>query len=357
MSDASTRHMIAAYAEEAPAPRFLTSFFSNQTVSDSEEVELDIERDSEDVAIVIQDLSTGARKNEAGKFTNKSFKPPIYNEEGTINAFDLNKRTPGQHPFENPALAANAMRRTFGIARKLHNKVGRGLELQASQILTTGELILTDDAGVALYSLDFQPKSTHFTTPTAWAADGLSGDPLAAITALSQILRRDGRKSPTRLTFGAGAFTRFMANAGVKAALASIGMQKLFELERPAIRDDAATFVGRIAVNSYLFEMWLYDAVYKHPQTGVITPYVADNKVLMTSPNARFDSLFGSIPRVVPPDPRVAQFMPPMLSGPGFALSPYAYTSPDGLHVKIQVGTRGLLCPVEVDTFGCITAY
>src|SRR5688500_10102838 len=358
MSDASTRYMVQRYSDEAPAPRFLTSLFSNQVFFDAEEVELDVERDTEDVAIVIQDLSVGTRKNESGKFTNKSFKPPIYNEEFTLTAFDLMKRVPGANPFENPDFASNAVNRVFAGARKLQNKVGRAIEMQSAQVLVTGELILTDDAGVALFSLDFQPKSTHFVTPTAWATTGLTGSPLVDIAALAQVLRRDGRKNPKRLIFGSGAFARFMANTDVKANLNSLGMQKLYQLEKPTLNvDEGATFMGFISVGAYVFEMWVYDAVYKHPQTGVITPYIPDNKVVMVSPGADIRIAFGSIPRIVAPDPRVEQFIPITLHGPGLGLSPYAWITQDGLHVKVSVGSRPLVIPTALDTFGTLTVF
>ena len=115
MSDASTRRMIEAYSDEAPAPLYLSSHFksSERTRHNSEEVELDIQRDSEEVAVVIQDLSTGARQNADGKFTNKSFKPPLFNEEGTITAFDMIKRQPGDTAYVDPVYQANATVRAF----------------------------------------------------------------------------------------------------------------------------------------------------------------------------------------------------------------------------------------------------
>jgi hypothetical protein len=358
MSDASTRYFMQRYTDEAPAPRYFTAQFPNQIFFNTEEVELDIERETEDVAIVIQDLTTGTRKNEAGKFTNKSFKPPIYNEEFGITSFDLIKRQAGDNPFENPDFAAHAVKKSLDGARKLQNKVARAVELQAAQVMTTGELILTDDAGVALFSLDFQPKSSHFTTPTAWAADGLTGDPLGNIGALAQVIRRDGRKNPKRVSFGAGAWGRFMANAAVKLQLNSIGHQQLIGLQKPSLNvDEGATFMGFFTSGTYVFEAWVYDATYKHPQTGATTPYLPDNKVVLSSPGADMRLLYGAIPRLVPPDPRVEQFIPSFLRGPGFGLSNYAWITPDGTHVKLSVGSRPLVLPAALDTFGCITAY
>lgn len=362
MSDASTRRMIEAYTDEAPAPMYLSSFFQTppQNIHNSEEVELDIQRDSEEVAVVIQDISTGARQNADGKFTNKSFKPPLFNEEGTLTSFDLLKRQPGTTPFEDPTFQATAIRKSFGIFRKLSNKVNRAVEQMASQVLQTGELHLFDSAGVELYTLDFQPKSTHFlTVGTAWAADGLTGDPMSDLAALAAVLRKDGRKRPARLTFGTISWQRFMANAKVKAAIASIGMQTMIKLAEPAAEagPQDATFAGYIVVQNYRFEMWLYDGSYVHPQTGVLTPYVADNKVIMTSPGARLDLSFGGIPRLVAPDPRVLPYLPPRISGKGFDLSTYSWITPDGQHLKVSAGTRPLAIPTAIDTFGCLAAY
>ena len=355
MSDASTRRLIDVYTDEAPASMFLTStFFTNVRRHNSEEVEIDVQRDDEQVAVVIQDLSVGTRKNESGKYTNKSFKPPLYNEEGTVTSFDLMKREPGQSPFEDPQFNANAVRKAFGITRKLHNKVLRAIELQSAQVLTTGELILIDDAGVALYSLDFQPKSSHFVTTTPWAADGTTGNPLADIESLASVLRRDGRRNPGRLVFGTVAWTRFMANAQVKAYLNSIGHQVLLKLEAPQLNSEGATFMGYITAGTYRFECWVYDAVYQHPQTGVITPYVPTDRVIMAAPGARMDITFGGIPRIVPPDPRIAAFLPSRLEGPDFDLSLYAWITQDGTHLKLSVGSRPLVIPVAIDTFGCL---
>jgi hypothetical protein len=353
--------MIDAYVEQAPAPMFLSGLFQSpeKNFHNAEEVEIDVQRDSEEVAIVIQDLTTGARQNAAGKYTNKSFKPPIYNEEGTITAFDLLKRQPGKNPFEDVEVQALATVKAFGLFNKLTDKVDRAIELQASQVLSTGELILTDAAGIALYSLDFKPKSTHFVTPTAWAADGSSGDPLGTVASLGGVLRKDGRKRPDRLIFGGGAYPRFMANTVVKANIASLGMQNQIQVTPNLPGADGASFMGFVWIANYRYEMWLYEGSYIHPQTGVLTPYVADNKVLMMSSKARLDITFGTIPRLVRPEQRVLPFLPSRISGPGrgIDLSTYAWVTQDGLHLKVSAGTRPLVIPTEVDTFGALTVY
>src|SRR5690606_18831930 len=159
----------------------------------TEKVEFDIERDDEDVAIVIKNLSMGPHHNESTTYTSKEVTPPIYDEEGAISSFDMIKRFAGQNPFANPNYGANATREAFSIFRKLEKKIRRAVELQASQVLQTGELTLLDQNGNEVFGLDFQPKTSHFVTVTVpWAADGATGDPLADVGALAQTVRRDG---------------------------------------------------------------------------------------------------------------------------------------------------------------------
>ncbi len=357
MSDLATRRMIEAYVEESSAPMFLSGLLRTKSY-ETEEVELDIQRETEEIAVVVQDLTSGARAVEAGKYTNKSFKAPVIQLEGTLTAYDLLKREVGALPFDDINFQGVATRKALDIAHKMEGMMRRAIELETAQMFQTGELHLIDSAGVELYTIDFQPKSTHFTSPTAWAADGSTGDPLANISALALLLRRDGRKAPNRLIFGAGAWDRFLANTKVKAQFDNIGLQNFQNIVPSTPGSDGATFMGWIMVSNYRFECWLYDGQYVHPQTAVVTPYIADNKVVMMAKNARYDLTFGAIPRIGTPESSALPYLPKRISGAnGLDLYPWAYRTPDGQHVKVQNGCRPLPIPVEIDTFGCITAY
>lgn len=358
MSDASTRHMIDMYMEEASAPQFLSGFFQSppKNFHTSEKVELDIERDDEDVAVVITDLSSPGRENEATRYTNKSLTPPVFKEVGTVTAYDLIKRPGGQVDFTDPVYAAEAAKSAFKIARKLEAKIRRSVELMASQVLQTAALTLVDSSGTALYSLNFLPKGTHFpTVGTAWATNGSTGTPLADIDALAVIVRRDGKRNPNRLVFGAGAFQRFLANADVRARLDNRGMQ--LGQVAPETRGQGATFQGYVWVGQYRYEMWTYDGFYKHPQTGALTPYVGDLKVIMLSDGGRLDLTYGAIPRIAAPSAEVASFLPGRMSNGdrGLDLTLNAWLTENREHLKIQAGTRPLTIPTAIDTFGCLT--
>lgn len=353
MSDNSTIALIEMYLEEASAPMFLSGFFRSppENFHTSEEVELDIQRDDEAVAVVVTDLSVGPRKNESTLYTNKKFKPPIFDEEGHVSSYDLMHREPGRSPFERPDYAAAAIRESYGIFRKCENKIRRAIELMASQVLQTGKVTCINSAGTALYELDFQPKAAHMATvTTTWAIDGTTGDPLADLASIFGVVRRNGKREPKRAIFGESARDRFLANAKVQKMLDNRRME--IGSVAPESRGQGATFLGWVWVGHYRVEMWCYDGYFKHPQTGVLTPYVDPDNVIILG-DGRLDLTFGAIPILVPPDQRVMPFLPPRISGQarGIDLTTNAWVTPNGKHVMVSAGTRPLCIPTAIDTF------
>jgi hypothetical protein len=358
MSDASTTRLIRLYMEEAEAPMFLSGFFQSppENFHNTEKVEIDVLRDDEDIAIVVTDLTTGARDNENTQYVNKGFTPPLFDEKGTISAYDTIKRQPGQDPFQNPDFAFNATNQAFRLFRRLEKKIRRSVELMASQVFQTGVLTLKDSAGTALYTLDFQPKSTHVVTVnTTWATNGSAGNPLGDLSALATVVRRDGKKQPTKLVFGPSALQRFLANADVKAQLDNRAMQ--IGSIAPQTRGQGATFQGFVWIGHYRFEIWMYDGFYRDPQTGNHTDYIGTNNVIMMSDGARLDLSWGAIPMIVAPESRALPFLPARMSdsGRGLDFTPNAYVSPNGKQLILECGTRPLTIPTAIDTFACLT--
>lgn len=356
MSNAVTKRMLPAYLQMAPVTMFLSSFFQTPEINyhNTETVEVDIMRNDEDVAIAIVDLSTGSRQNFADLYTNKEFKPPIFDEEISISSFDLIKREVGQNPFENPSYAANMVSRLFRGLVLVDNKIRRAIELMAAQVLQTATLTLRDQAGNALYTLDFGGRNSQF--PTVTVSWGDSGDtPLQDLEALAEEIRTNHKGDPDVLLFGKSAWANFIGNADVKEALDLRRDERAFV--RPESRGAGATYQGAIWIGNYRFEMWTYNGRYKDPQSGDSLNYLDADKVVMLDSQARRDRTYGTIPRLVGMDPRLASFIPERLSDPesGTDLSVFAYITPDGKQAKASAGTRPLVIPTAIDSFGCLT--
>jgi hypothetical protein len=324
-----------------------------QNFHNSESVEIDIIRSEEDVAIAIQDLSTGYRMNQADLYTNKEFTPPIFKEAITFNAHTLLKRTAGNDPFADVSFQANLTARIMQGMPKPAAKIHRAIELQASQILQTGTVTLIDSSGTSLYTLDYKPKATHFPqTATTW---GTAGDTiLADLENLCDVIRQDGLADADEAIFGANAWTAFIQDTNVQALLDNRRM--ILGGVAPQARGQGAKFVGFIEIGDCRLDMWIYSGRYKHQQTGVSTRFMHPDKVVVRASSGRMDATFGNIPKIVGADPRVAPFLPPRISSRagGMDLHPHAWIDETGENLKAGVASRPLLIPTAIDTYGCL---
>lgn len=361
MSNNVTRHMIPVYEQMAGnLLMFFAGMFQSPAINfhTSEEVEIDIERGDEEISIVITDLSTGYRMNSADIFTNKSFKPPIFKEAAPLNSFDLINRMPGDDPFQSPNFRANIITRMMNQMVKVSKKIGRSIELQASQVLQTGTITLTDSNGVSLYTIDFQPKATHFPDSSVkWGET--NWDAYADIDGLAQVIRNDGLGDCDQLIFGADAFEMFQTDTRFIAQLDNRRMER-GNLSKPDLRGNGGTWQGTVSIGDNTYDMWTYGARYNHPETGTKTRYMDPAKVIVRDSNGRLDATFGAIPNIgkalgAQPMNLLPEF-PGRFSMPngGMDLFTNVWVTPDGEQIFGGVGARPLMIPTAIDTFGCL---
>ena len=356
MSDTTTKLMLAAYEQDREPTLFLSGMFQSPRPNfyNSEKVEIDIVRSEEDISIAIQDLSTGARNNSEDVYTNKEFAAPIHKEAGPINAHNLLKRMPGHNPFQAVDFQANAVARGVRLGRKLQRKILRAIEQQSSQVLTTGTVTLIDENGTAVYTIDYKPKVAHFPT-SAIAWDTANNTKLADIEALANVIRGNGLSDPDMLIMGETSFELFIKDAAVLLRLdtrriAGNGIVSL------ATMGNGGQFRGVIDIGNYKYDIWTYGGRYKHPQTGVSTKFVPNDKVIVRSSSGRMDATFGGIPRIGSPDPRIPTALTSRVSVPDQMLDIQmnGWITQDGETMMVQAGTRPLMIPTAIDTFGCL---
>lgn len=361
MSDTVTKRMISAYFQEASPTAFFSGMFQArpENFHSSEEVEIDIVRGEEDVSIVVQDFSTGYRINSADLYTNKGFKPPIHKEAIPLNAFDLIKRMPGMNPFESPDFRANIVTKMFNGMRKVERKIRRSIELQASQVMQTGVVTLTDGAGTALYTLNYAPKATHFPTAgTTWASATLA-QKIADLTSLCDVIRGDGLTDPDELVVGATAWENLIQTTGfldrLDARRADLGM-----ITPMSARGGGGIYRGTLELGNYKLDVFTYNGRYKHPQTGVSTAFLDPGKVIVRSSAARMDATFGTVPNIGTllngGNGRLLPELPSRLSSSDARMDLFTnvWMSNDGEQLFGGVGTRPLMVPTAIDTYGCL---
>lgn len=346
----TTSVFLETYSDFAAAPTFLTSFARSRTFR-SEKVTIDIERDDDEVALVIKSLQDGGRDNTAMLYQNNEILPPIYKEKAPLTAYDLLDRRAGQNPHTDPSYAANLALDAAKVIGKMERKIRRAVELQASQVLQTGTVDLLDAEGLSAYQIDYSPKATHFpTVATAWSDP--TSDCLLDLENLAQVVSDDGQGNPARVIFGKVAWQNFLRNPQVKDILDNRRID-LGRVDRPQNRA-GGVYMGDISVGPYSLELWTYTGKYKDPQTGTITRFVDDNNVIMLSDNSRMDCGYGALPYVARPEARALQFMPQRRSAGGGDMTWNSWITPDNTSLYVSAGTRPIFIPTAIDTYGCL---
>lgn len=355
MSDATTVRLLEAYRQQSGAPRFLSGYFQSpaRNFHNSEEVELDILREDEEIAVAIHDITTGPRMNESTEYTSKRFKPPIFKEAGPVSSYSLMKRHAGIDPFTDPDYQANAMVASMDLVRKLEDKVRRSVELMASQVLQTGTVTVSDENGNPLVEIDFKAKPAHFADASGTWANG-AGDPLGDLEARADLIRDNSRAEAVRAIMGRDAIRAFLANDEVRALLDNRRIN-IGEVGQPQARGNGGKYHGVISVGQNVLEIWSYTGRYKDPATGNLVRYVGDDKVIVMS-DERLDLTWGNVPYIGSPDQRALPFMPSRVSNgqAGLDLIMNSWLSPDRTSLMVSVSARPLTIPTAIDSFGCM---
>ncbi|MCP4209827.1 MAG: hypothetical protein GY767_22690 [Shimia sp.] len=357
----TTKHMLEAYQQRATHIPFFSGFFktTQDSFHNAEEVEIDIERSGEDISIAVHDISTGHRMNSANLYTSKGFKPPVHKEAFPVSSFELIKRTAGENPFEDIGFRVRLARKFISGMLKIEAKIRRAMEFQAAQALQVGVVTLTDESGAEVFKVDYHPKATHFPTAgTAWGADG--ADPIGDLSALAEVIRADGLTDATTIIMGIDAFNAFIADAGVQAYFDNRRIDH-GSLGR-SVKRNGGTYQGAVDIGNYKFEVWTVPGRYKHPQTGVSTPYMDPSKVIMLDENARLDATFGGIPNIgqlLGASSSLSGKLPMLPSrfravDNQMDLNTNLWLSNDGEQLFGGVGSRPLMIPTAIDTFGCL---
>lgn len=343
--DAITRKLLEAYKDSDMARP--VGFFTSLTTPvyhNSEKVAWDVQRSGKLVAPAIA-LGT-SNLTKADLWSAKEESPFYYNQEGILNAFELLGRDPGEINFTDPNFRAKTAARAIALGVSNFDTVARAVELQAAQVLTTGTITA---GGV---TLSFSPKPAHFpTVGTAWS--NVASDILGDILALCKVINTNGKKRPTDIIFSSVDFESFQKNTEVKAQLDNRRIN-VSQVES-VVPMGGAYYHGTLGIGSFKLNMWTYDDEYQLTEGGAYTPFLPDNKTIITA-RGRMNATFGGIPRLVPKDSRLS-FIPDRFNVPGqfLDMSIFPSVSKNGTNLSIEVGTRALVVPVAIDTFGCVT--
>lgn len=335
---AYTQTLIDTYEQMPMSTGFLTSLSETRTF-DTLTFSYDVLRSDEQIAVAVQQLGDDGRMNEASVFTNKEVDAPVFKEIAALNAFDKYTRNAGQEPFTSNRVQGTMSRRALEVMGKMSNKIARTIELQHAQVLQGGVVDLVDQTGATKYKIDYQLKSSHNSTVGVTWAGASGADRLQDLEDIFDQVRKDGQSRVDKVVCGRYAIHDLLADSDVIARLDNRGFT-LGRIEAARVNEDGGAFHGVLSVGTHNIELWSYENDYIHPQTGLLTPYVAPENVIVFGRGYDLLTAFGDVPVFAPPTGPALQYMPRRLSRPGMDMFPDAWLSLDRQTLNLQITSR-----------------
>jgi hypothetical protein len=337
---------------------FLTTFFrvTPESFTDAEFIELDVVRNGEEVAPVVRDLNTGAVMIFDDKFTNHMIPFPVYALIKAASIASLMKRQPGENAYLTQKvdwLGRLARVLVSGFA-KMTRMIRRSIELQASQVLQTGTITLTDENGKPVYELDLKPKDSHF--PMAAVAWNLpTADPYGDLSAAIEVVRNDGQVDVKNAIFDRLAWNDFIRNGFIQDNIKRDGLGT--GAISPALVNKGGTHMGYIFIGSYRIELWTYNGTYNEFGQTATKKFLKDNTVLLLPDpeDLDFRRVFGGIPTVRPDTTFDELFGSKIEIGGEYDFRSRVFWDEKAETYFGEVKSRPICWPVSIDRFACLT--
>ena len=330
-----TTEMVASFSDRKKPMSFFRSFFK-ETETASKSVSIEVERDAETVAVDVL-RGTEGNRNTWDLSTQKLFVPPYYNEY-----FDATELAAYEALYVDPSPTVSSM--NFGkflqaAQAKMEgvmNKVDRAYELQASQALVDGIVVLKNGINI-----DFKRKAASlvaFGAGNDWALTTIDPNTilLQGATHLKEVGKMEG--AVINVIFGSLAYSAYLNNTFVKARAAAMqyGLDAIIPAQRNAL---GQSFHGEISVGSYRMRLWSYPETYKHPTTGTITVFMPAKKILMLPEVTANVIAYAAVPQLLTGGiaPKKGKFLA------------YEYIDEKTTSHQMGVKSAGVAVPVAVD--------
>jgi len=293
-----TRTMLEAVEQMNRPGRFLRdTFFPGVKQFDTESVDVDIVKGKRRLAPYVNPMSAGKVVERLG-FSTNTIKPGYIKPKMATSAGDLLKRQPGEILYSGGlGIEGRAQQQLGADLAEMIDMIDRREEWNAAQALNTGTVTMTvkGDSADQTVVVDFQMSGTHKITLSGndlWS-DLTNSDPIAKLTGLAQLCRKDSGLSPTDAVMGTDACAAYLRHPTVQKFMdmRQVDMGKIDPQGLP----DGVTYVGRLNAPSIQIDIWTYDDWYIDEDSGVETSMVPANKVWLGSRRAQNKKLYAVI--------------------------------------------------------------
>jgi hypothetical protein len=288
--------MDKAYEKNMPVTTFLRdTFFPGVNTSPTEHLDVDSRKGIQSVAPFVMNNVGGVNVARIG-YSTKTYTPPRVAPERPINKEILKTRIPGETIHTT---MTDEQRQDYYLqqdAQELDDMITRREEVMVAQLMTKGVVNVrgySDEKLTDYVDEDIDYSFGNLVTKTGAAQWSESGSKKYEDLESGCEKCFQGGFNPRHAIFGKSAWSALKGDTNFKA---SLDLLKL-DLARvaPELRlqnGNGIKYLGYF--NDLGLEFWVYYAWYKDEATGVLTPYIPDDFVVITPENIG-EMLYGAI--------------------------------------------------------------
>jgi hypothetical protein len=289
-----TKMLIAVLQERPVVTSMLRSQFRT-VIEPVEQVSIEVERMGEMIAVDVLPGTEGNR-NTFDRFTEHTYKPPLYREFFAASNMDLYKRVLGAQGSAQAPLFTALLNKVGDRMKTLSDKIQRAEELQCAQVLDSGIITLKNADRI-----DYNRRSESLVDPGAgnyFTNDDV--DPYILFENGCKFMREYGLSGDTifNAILGADTLPAFYNNRHF------IEKQKLvnvsFDSVQGPVRDNnrGASYHGMISTGSYKVQLWSYPQSFQKPNKERV-PYINPKKVVMLPLQPNLVMAYGAVPQLI----------------------------------------------------------
>ena len=333
-----TRTMIEAVRDIPPLPSFLkNTFFPGRRTFLTEEVDFDYKKGVRQMAPFVAPMVGGIPLERAG-YETKTFRTPRISPERPISTDQLRKRSMGEAVYSNKTPAERAVEMQAQDYTDLDEAISLREEWMCRQLLVEGKIVVkglanSGDSVEMQIDYGFTNKET-LTGTDLWT--NAASDPMEQLIEWRKEIVSGSGISPNVLLMDSRTAMTLLNNAK---------FIKYYDVRRynfgtiePEIREPLLSYYGRIPIIGS--ELYAYDAMFKDPDTGVETPFIPENTVLLLSTTTPGSIYYGAITYM----DNAGQYHTVALER-----VPLVYIDTDSSVSTLRTQSRPLPMPVNVD--------
>ncbi len=289
-----TKKVVAVYKENISVPGFLRSFFPS-VESLTEKISIAVNRGTDKVAVDVKRYSDGNR-NKFSFSTEKMFKPPFYHEYLTASDHELYNTVIGMLGSTNGQVFFSQMTKELAEQMfELQKKMERAMELQCSEVFTTGIVQLA--AGT---NIDFKRKAASLLAYSA-VRDFAIGtvNPHTVLEQGAVFLKTIGRANGGvyNCIMGSEVYSAMIQNTIFKSDndLVSMSLDAIREPQREA---SGGVLHGSISAGSFTVRIWTYPETFTD-SSGTLQNYIHPKDAIMIPENPNFLTAYAAVPQLI----------------------------------------------------------